>query len=262
MTMAMLSALAATDANVYRRGAVAWAYFRWILSDSVDVGNTIKTSVSEIDTLGSSANDRTVGHNMSLVAAAYNGTSLANGSLMTSLMRATPIGVWAHQLVDTDIAFIAGLDSGITHPHDLCKASVAAYSIAIASLVNSGTRHERVGPRSGQSTRRGRAFNDALTWAQAESIELNPAQAAARKTVAEWLESARKGHRPRYHPQIGIGYIHIGFVEAFRHLHAETPFFNQSRKRSKAAVTQTLTPQSLGGCLALRVVVEICHRTC
>eukprot|EP00035_Acanthoeca_spectabilis_P037814 m.47602 g.47602 ORF g.47602 m.47602 type:complete len:530 (+) comp8873_c0_seq1:96-1685(+) len=229
MTMAMLTMLARTDPGVYRRGDIGWAYFRWIVSNPFDIGNTIRGAAEGIDELGDLADGRSIGYNMTTVASMTNGNSLANGSLM----RATPIGVWAHRLAEDDIAHIASLDSGLTHPNELCCAAVAAYSIAIAHLVRTGTPLDLSGSNASDAVRRRGAFNSALAWAAGtgpDCTALDDPQKSARGIIAEWLVSARNGEKPPYQPQ--IGYLRIGFMEAFRHLHAGTPF--------KVALRETL----------------------
>jgi alkylation response protein AidB-like acyl-CoA dehydrogenase len=60
--------------------------------------------------------------------------SQANGSLM----RSSPLGVFAHALPPQQAAELARADSALTHPHPVCGDSVAAYVIAVAHAVAHG----------------------------------------------------------------------------------------------------------------------------
>ena len=68
-------------------------------------------------------------------AANFEGkTSKSNGTLM----RCSPIGIYAHKLTDDEIAHIAQLDSKLSHPNETVCDAVSCYCIAIAEIVSSG----------------------------------------------------------------------------------------------------------------------------
>ena len=93
------------------------AYRRWITSRPVDVGMTTEKGL-----IGAS-----------------DASSESNGSLM----RCSPIGVWAAG--DPALAArTARDDSGLTHPSDVCVEACAAYCAAIAAGVAGASREEMV----------------------------------------------------------------------------------------------------------------------
>lgn len=57
--------------------------------------------------------------------------SKANGALM----RAAPLGVWAHRLEASAVAKLAQADADLSHPNPTCRDCNAVYCIAIAHLV-------------------------------------------------------------------------------------------------------------------------------
>ncbi len=82
------------------------AYKGWMASGPFDMGGTTASGLR----------------------GSLNFESAANGSLM----RVSPLGVWAHRLDDNAIAALAREESGITHPHERCRDACAAFCIAIA----------------------------------------------------------------------------------------------------------------------------------
>jgi ADP-ribosylglycohydrolase/fructose-1,6-bisphosphatase/inositol monophosphatase family enzyme len=64
--------------------------------------------------------------------------SAANGSLM----RVSPLAIWAHRLDDDAIAALARAESGITHVHPRCRDACAAFCIAIAHGLRGATARE------------------------------------------------------------------------------------------------------------------------
>lgn len=186
LTMCLLRALA--ESNGYVADITAGWYGRWYRSDPFDVGAATHAGLSPAI---AHADDEHTGLAMLLMTAAraQNMTSKANGSLM----RATPLGVWGHRLDDGVLAEFARLDSALTHPNSACTDAVAAYSIAIASLVRAP------GDRGG-------AFANARVWAEHSACE----------EVRTWLDDAEYDRRPPYRPK--MGFVRIAFTEAFRHL--------------------------------------------
>ena len=93
-----------------------------------------------------------------------NEGSQANGSLM----RASPLGVFAHRLPPPWAAALARLDSALTHPHQVCGDSVAAFVVAVSHAIDQGGGAEA-------------AYAAAVQWAK---------EAPAASAVAEVLEAA------------------------------------------------------------------------
>eukprot|EP00026_Physarum_polycephalum_P012653 Phypoly_transcript_12979.p1 GENE.Phypoly_transcript_12979~~Phypoly_transcript_12979.p1 ORF type:complete len:284 (+),score=30.80 Phypoly_transcript_12979:151-1002(+) len=122
--------------------------------------------------------------------------SKANGSLM----RATPLGVFAHNLEPEQIAEIARADCATTHPNPTCGDAVACYAIAIAHLLNN------------PGDNRG-AFAVAKSWLTSDNKD---------SEVCAWLTDAEGSEPIECYPN--AGFIKIGFTLAFRHLYKNTPY--------------------------------------
>jgi ADP-ribosylglycohydrolase/fructose-1,6-bisphosphatase/inositol monophosphatase family enzyme len=103
------------------------AYREWYRSGPFDIGSTTRAAL----------------------AGYLVGESQANGSLM----RASPLGIYAHALGSAKAAALARQDSPLTHPHPVCGDAVAAYLVAVAHAVRHGD-----GPQA--------AYDAALAWAR------------------------------------------------------------------------------------------------
>ncbi|MBI3049856.1 MAG: ADP-ribosylglycohydrolase family protein, partial [Acidobacteria bacterium] len=115
--------------------------------------------------------------------------SQSNGSLM----RVSPIGVWAR---DPDTAArVAWQDSELSHPHPACAAAYAAYAAAIAAGIIGA---DRVG----------------MLATAARIAEGHRATAPA---IAAALGAARAGRRPESYIR-NMGHVAIAFQNAFYHL--------------------------------------------
>lgn len=176
---------------------IANAYAAWIKSKPFDIGNTTIQSLGSVTNRDWQATLKRYGpsYTMTTAAAQLCMESKSNGSLM----RATPIGIWAHRQSPTQIAEIARLDSCLSHPNECCWQSVACYSIAIAHLINH--TDDRIG-----------AYEAAQGWA---TIHANA-------EVQSWLIDAKNNVDVPYTPM--IGFVRIGFTHAFRHLLLGTPY--------------------------------------
>lgn len=115
------------------------------------------------------------------------------------LMRASPIGVWASTLSDEKIADIAMQDCALTNPHLVCQHAVAAYCIAIASLMKE--------QRNSKS-----ALNRVELWINAHGCD----------EIKGWWREVMDNEVEAFSPH--IGFIKIGWKHAFLHLMAETPY--------------------------------------
>jgi ADP-ribosylglycohydrolase/fructose-1,6-bisphosphatase/inositol monophosphatase family enzyme len=143
---------------------VVEAYRRWARSEPFDIGTTTRAALN--------------GYLM--------GDSQANGSLM----RVSPLAVFAHALPPEHVAELAREDSALTHPHPVCRDAVAAYAIAAAHAVRTGA-----GPAA--------AFSAALAWARS----------SARPEVMESLEAASQS-APRCDGEVQ-GWVRIALQNAF-----------------------------------------------
>jgi len=111
----------------YDPEAALAAYREWYRSGPFDIGATTRAALA--------------GYLMA--------ESQANGSLM----RASPLGVYAHAMTPAKAANLARQDSPLTHPHRACGDAVAAYVVAVAHAIRHGD-----GPRA--------AWEAAVGWAR------------------------------------------------------------------------------------------------
>jgi ADP-ribosylglycohydrolase/fructose-1,6-bisphosphatase/inositol monophosphatase family enzyme len=110
MALALARALVARGA--FDADAVMSSYRRWLASGPFDVGLTTRAALTGAPPAGSQANG--------------------------SLMRASPLGVFAWSLGAQEAAAWARADSALTHPHPVCGDATAAFVIAVAHAVRHG----------------------------------------------------------------------------------------------------------------------------
>jgi len=144
--MALALARSIVAAGGFEREAALAAYRHWLRSGPFDVGGTV----------GAALRDRP------------NPASQANGSLM----RASPLGVYAHALDPALAAELARQDSSLTHPSPVCGDATAAFVVAVAHAVREGDGAEA-------------AWRAAVEWAD---------RAGSALLVREALDAAR--HEP------------------------------------------------------------------
>ena len=125
--MALALARAIVSGGGYDPEQVLRAYREWKRSEPFDMGTTTRAALSGY-----------------LV-----GESQANGSLM----RASPLGVFGHALPAERAAALGRGDSLLTHPHAVCRDSVAAFVVALAHAIRQGDGAQA-------------AYQAALGWAQ------------------------------------------------------------------------------------------------
>jgi ADP-ribosylglycohydrolase len=165
MAMALARSIVAEER--FDRAAVKRAYQEWLRSEPFDIGGTVRAALA----------DR------------LNPHSKANGSLM----RASPLGIYAHALDARSAAELAHQDSRITHPNPACLDAVAVFVIAIAQALRTGD-----GPQS--------VFDAALRWAdEAGTFRVRE---ALRRAVSE----------PPVCDGETQGYVMIAFQNAFYEL--------------------------------------------
>jgi ADP-ribosylglycohydrolase/fructose-1,6-bisphosphatase/inositol monophosphatase family enzyme len=165
MAMALARSIVAEER--FDRVAVKRAYQEWLRSEPFDIGGTVRAALA----------DR------------LNPHSKANGSLM----RASPLGIYAHALDPESAAELAHQDSRITHPNPACLDAVAVFVIAIAHALHTGD-----GPQA--------VFDVALRWAdEAGTFRVRE---ALRRAVSE----------PPVCDGETQGYVMIAFQNAFYEL--------------------------------------------
>ncbi len=214
LTMSLLRALAHDPSSP--RTAAAAMYCEWIASRPFDVGATTMRSLGCV-------RDR----NMPAVSIAERMTSTAREHCMGSkangsLMRASPLGVWAAKRTDEEAAAAAADDARLSHPNASCVDAARAYVVAIASLVR--TRNAD------------RALEAARRFARGE--------------VLAWLEDAMRGVIVPYEPQ--IGYVRIAFTHAFRHLAQGTSYVEALRETLAGGGDTDTNACIVGGLLGAR----------
>jgi ADP-ribosylglycohydrolase/fructose-1,6-bisphosphatase/inositol monophosphatase family enzyme len=166
MALALARSIVAREG--FEREAALDAYRGWLRSSPFDVGGTV----------GAGLRDRP------------NPGSQANGSVM----RAAPLGVYAHALAPTLVAELARQDSSLTHPHPACSDAAAAFVVALAHAIREGD-----GPES--------AWGAAVEWA---------ADADAARLVVEALETAR--HAAPVCDGESQGWVRVALQNAFYEL--------------------------------------------
>jgi ADP-ribosyl-[dinitrogen reductase] hydrolase len=171
--MALALARCILDNGDHDPEAALRAYQEWKASEPFDMGKTVGAALS----------------------GRPDPASQANGSLM----RASPIGVFAHALSLEESARIARSDSGLTHPNPVCGDACAAYVTAIKHAVVHGD-----GPDA--------AYRAALDWATT---------AGGAPTVVEALRQAAES--PPVCDGASQGFVLIALRNAFYELlHAES----------------------------------------
>jgi ADP-ribosylglycohydrolase/fructose-1,6-bisphosphatase/inositol monophosphatase family enzyme len=143
--MALALARALVQHGRFDAGRVLEAYREWYRSGPFDVGQTTR--------------------------AALNGYFLPESQANGSLMRVSPLGVFAHRLLPAEAAALAREDSALTHPHVVCRDAAAAFVVAVAHAIREGSGGEA-------------AYGAAARWAR---------QTGADASVAEALAAARSG---------------------------------------------------------------------
>ena len=176
--LALALARTLLETGRYDREAVAAAYGDWYRSDPFDCGRTIGQALS-------AAADANAGCKAEAASLQAKADSQANGSLM----RVSPIGIWARQ---PDVADrFAREDSGLTHPHEVCVDACGVFAAAIAEGIHSGDR-------------------DAM---------LRIAQAHARTgAVKDSLGQAVRGEAPEGYFGCKSGWVLLALQNAFFHL--------------------------------------------
>jgi ADP-ribosyl-[dinitrogen reductase] hydrolase len=170
MAMALARSVVAHDG--FERDAAFEAYRAWLGTGPFDVGSTVRAA------LRSQANP----------------ASQANGSLM----RASPLGIFAHDIAPRSAAELARHDSSLTHPNPVCGDATAAFVVALAHAVREGD-----GPEG--------AWRAAVDWTR---------QADASLLVRDALEAARR-EAPVCDGE-SQGWVKIALQNAFYELlHAE-----------------------------------------
>ena len=174
------------------------AYRRWYRSGPFDVGTTTRSALSGY-----------------LV-----GDSQANGSLM----RVSPLAIFAHALPPDAAAELAREDSALTHPNPVCRDAVAAYVVAASHAIRTGD-----GPAG--------VYGAAVDWASRSN---------ARAEVVESLESARE--RAPVCDGSDQGWVRFALQNAFHEL-VHAPGLEEGVVRTVGRGGDTDTNAAIAGAL-------------
>lgn len=204
LSLALLLAL--VGQNSYPAVHVAKNYRLWFLSEPFDIGYATSSALDE-GAVDSPQLIEIIQRN----AALYNPASKANGSLM----RISPLGVWASRVSIQDAVDAARQDARLTHPNLSCQWAAAAYVVAIRHLMLN--RGDNIG-----SIETAKRMLASEKHSQADSTDSGGAE-----EVENWIVDAIEGNLPAFHPQ--AGYIRIAFTHAFYHLHRATPYIESIR---------------------------------
>ena len=150
--LALALARTLIETGSYDREAVATAYGNWYESGPFDIGCAIGRALSAAATSDT-------GCKAEASSSQADSDSQANGSLM----RISPIGIWARQPEVADR--FARKDSGLTHPNEVCIDACGVFAAAIAEGIRSGDRNAMF--RIARSHARTKAVNDTLRHAAA-----------------------------------------------------------------------------------------------
>ena len=167
--MALALARSIVARGGFEREAAAEAYHAWLRSSPFDVGATVSAALRDHP----------------------NPASQANGSLM----RASPLGVYAHAMTPALAAELARQDGSLTHPNPVCGDAAAAFVVAIAHAIREGD-----GPEG--------ASRAAEEWARGAGVAL---------LVREALEAARD-EAPLCDTRGSEGWVKIALQNAFHEL--------------------------------------------
>ena len=166
--------------------AVATAYHSWYESDPFDIGGTTRQALSGLSPGPGAAE---------AARRAASGTSQSNGSLM----RASPLGIYGHQMPEKLLVELAREDSRLTHPHPICCDACAVYVVTIARALRT-----QASPKE--------CFDHALAFAKTQDMNAD---------LIEALETAPLQPPADFEAQ--QGWVLIALQNAFyRLLHAET----------------------------------------
>jgi ADP-ribosyl-[dinitrogen reductase] hydrolase len=201
--LALALARTLVQTRQYDDEKIAEAYGCWYGSHPFDIGSTTRMALSAAHC---SQNDKAI--------AARNGAnrdSQSNGSLM----RVSPIGVWARE--PKIAALAAERDSKLSHPNQACVAACASFAAAIAQGIKTGDR-------------------DAMLRT-AELFMGSPQNSLIREVLA----AALTGSKPSGVDGPEQGWVAIAYQNAFYHLARGSALLNAARMPMRSDSHYSLT---------------------
>ncbi len=125
--LALMLARSIVAVGKYDVNMTARAYRFWLGSGPFDVGGTTHAGISAASRALAADRDP-----IAEVAAHGRGDSMANGALM----RIAPLAVWGHALSADELARLARLDAGLTHPNPTCTDANAVFVVALQAALH------------------------------------------------------------------------------------------------------------------------------
>lgn len=198
LTLALCSVLSIrAETDPYPLRDVALAYSEWFKSRPFDCGSTCRRAFGSIVL---EERERPVPEPEVFMKHRACVLSEANGALM----RASPIGVFYHNLPYDAIANFARQDACLSHPSKICQDVNALYAIAIPDCINN--------PGNASET-----FRLVENWPN-----ICP-------TVKGWIQDS-KGLLDDIHTDVNIGHVKHAFTLAFYFLQFATSYDEAIRK--------------------------------
>lgn len=131
--MALILARSIIRTGRYDPAQAAVAYARWFDSGPFDFGNTtaqaLRPAVAALRR----------GEDPAAVAQTACDSASPNSEANGALMRVSPLGILAHALMPARAADLARGDAALTHPHPVCQDASAAFVVAIAHAIGTGS---------------------------------------------------------------------------------------------------------------------------
>ena len=200
---------------------VAKYYERWVATGPFDIGITTRCALSPLLEQGSSAN--------TCIEAAID--SNANSQSNGSLMRLTPLCVWAHKLSAEKAVAAARLESSMTHSNETAQHAAACYVLATGHLI--------------------REFGDRQGAYQAAK---NYAMEAGNLDIRGWFTNIEQESPMPGHPK--MGWAKIAFTHAFRHLIAGKSYVEAMSETLALGGDTDTNAAIVGGLIGAAVGVE------
>ena len=211
--LAMALARILVEADDFDAEAVAIAYGSWYASHPFDIDATLRVALAPASRAARGCAE--------IARSKADRHSQGNGSLM----RVSPIGIWAASTEQA--AACAMADSDLTHPHPVCVIACGAYAGAIAAAIGGGDPADMLN-------------------AARRIAEDGAGQDGG--VIARALEAAANGHRPTDYVQ-RMGWVVVAFQNAFFHL-LHTADLADALSRTISEGGDTATNAGVAGALA------------
>lgn len=234
LTMSLLRALVEDPERPTERAARHYA--AWVESRPFDIGTTTRASLGclrdpEIKALAETEGEAAV---MTTIAQRRCMSSKANGSLM----RISPLGVWAASRPREVAVRAAAADARLSHPSDACVGAARAYVAAIRYLILVD------GDVDGALLEAHAAISDS------NNPDSNNRSNNSFAEVRGWLDDAKRNVIVPCSPQ--DGFVRIGFTHAFRHLLNGTSYVDAIRQTLAGGGDTDTNACIVGGLLGAR----------